>query len=157
MMLRRDVLKVTGALTVAGILGFPRRARAAGETIKVGTLFPKSSPWGKVCETWIKAVNEKSGGKLELQFFYNGQQGDEAAMVGKIKSGQLDGAALTGAGLGKVYLPILALQMPLFKSWARLDKARAAMASDLEKGAAAAGFFLAGTWGSADRSRRASR
>jgi TRAP-type C4-dicarboxylate transport system substrate-binding protein len=43
-----------------------------------------------------------------------------------------------------VYLPILALQMPLFKSWARLDKARAAMASDLEKGAAAAGFFLAG-------------
>ena len=116
------------------------------ETIKIGTLAPKSSPWGVVFETWIKAVNERSGGNLELQFFYNGQQGDDSAMIGKIKSGQLDGAATTAIGLGKIYKPILALQMPLFRSWSALDRARDALKGEFEKGAREAGFFIAG-WG----------
>jgi TRAP-type C4-dicarboxylate transport system substrate-binding protein len=81
------VMAFLGALAFVAGFGFAREARAADETIKIGTLAPKSSPWGKVFETWIKAVTEKSGGKMEIQFFYNGQQGDEAAMVGKIKSG----------------------------------------------------------------------
>ncbi|MBK8253912.1 MAG: TRAP transporter substrate-binding protein DctP [Polyangiaceae bacterium] len=134
-----------GALAAMAGFGFAREAQAA-EVIKIGTLAPKSSPWGKVFETWVKAVNEKSGGNMELQFFYNGQQGDEAAMVGKIKSGQLDGAAVTAVGLGKIYKPILALQMPLFTSWSKLDKARDALKGDFEKGAKDAGFMIAG-WG----------
>ncbi len=134
-----------GALAFAAGFGFAQDASAA-EVIKIGTLAPKSSPWGKVFETWIKAVNEKSGGNLELQFFYNGTQGDEDGMVGKIKSGQLDGAAVTAVGLGKIYKPILALQMPLFTSWSKLDKARDAMKSEFEKGAKDAGFFIGG-WG----------
>ena len=146
-----------GALAFVAGFGFAREARAADETIKVGTLAPKSSPWGKVFETWIKAVNEKSSGKLELQFFYNGQQGDEDGMVGKIKSGQLDGAAVTGVGLSKVYKPILALQMPgLFTSWTKLDKARDAMKTEFEKGAKDAGFFIGG-WGDVGAARTLSK
>lgn len=141
----QKVMAFLGALALVAGVGFAREAHAA-ETIKIGTLAPKSSPWGKVFEVWIKAVNEKSGGNLELQFFYNGSQGDEDGMIGKIKSGQLDGAAVTGVGLSKVYKPILALQMPLFTSWSKLDKARDAMKADFEKGAKDAGFFLAG-WG----------
>jgi TRAP-type C4-dicarboxylate transport system substrate-binding protein len=142
----QKVMAFLAALAFVAGFGFAREANAADQTIKIGTLAPKSSPWGKVFETWVKAVNEKSGGKMELQFFYNGQQGDEDAMVGKIKSGQLDGAAVTAVGLGKVYKPILALQMPLFTSWSKLDKARDAMKGDFEKGAKDAGFFIAG-WG----------
>lgn len=137
---------ILGALLLVSGLGASREAHA-GEIIKIGTLAPKASPWGKVFETWAKAVNEKSGGGLELQIFYNGQQGDEDAMVGKIKSGQLDGAAVSGIGLSKVYKPILALQMPgLFTSWAKLDAARSAMKSEFEKGAQDAGFSITG-WG----------
>ena len=120
---------------------------AEADVLKIGTLAPKSSPWGQVFATWEKAVKEKSGGRLELQIFYNGTQGDEAAMVGKIKSGQLDGAAVSGVGLGKIYKPILALQLPgLFPSWAKLDAARDAMKAELEKGASDAGFTIVG-WG----------
>ncbi|MEZ4307353.1 MAG: TRAP transporter substrate-binding protein DctP [Polyangiaceae bacterium] len=140
----QKIVAFLGALAFVAGFGFAREAKA--ETVKIGTLAPKSSPWGKVFETWKKAVDEKSGGKLEIQFFYNGQQGDEDAMVGKIKSGQLHGAAITGVGLSKVYKPILALQMPLFSSWTKLDKARDAMKTDFEKGAKDAGFFIAG-WG----------
>jgi TRAP-type C4-dicarboxylate transport system substrate-binding protein len=127
-------------------VGAPKRA-SAGDVLKIGTLAPKSSPWGQVFSVWEKAVNEKSGGRLELQFFFNGQQGDEAAMVGKMKSGQLHGAALTGVGLSKIYKPILALEMPgLFSSWGKLDSARDAMKAEFEKGVSDAGFRLAG-WG----------
>ena len=148
-MMRQESLAIViaGGLALGLSFGSPRNACAQAETIKIGTLAPKSSPWGKVFETWVKAVSEKSSGKLEVQFFYNGQQGDEDAMVGKIKSSQLDGAAISGVGLGKVYKPILALQLPgLFTSWSKLDKARDAMRSEFEKGAKDAGFFIAG-WG----------
>lgn len=132
-------------LTMVAALAVGRDARADVTVVKIGTLAPKSSPWGQVYATWAKAVNEKSGGRLELQIFYNGNQGDEAAMIGKIKSGALDGAAVTAVGLGKVYKPILALQIPgLFTTWAKLDKARDAMKAEFEKGATDANFTIVG-------------
>lgn len=122
-----------------------RPAAAADHTIKLATLMPKGSPWGKVLEVWAKTVGEKSGGRLELQIFYNGVQGDEGAMVGKMKSGQLDGALVTAVGLSKIYKPILALQIPgLFPSWAKLDAAREGEKAGFEKGASDAGFRILG-------------
>ena len=146
MMLRRAALKLVGACALLAGVGLSGTAQA-GEVIKIGTLAPKSSPWGQVFSVWADAVAKKSDGKVELQFFYNGQQGDEDAMVGKMKSGQLDGAAVTGVGLSKIYKPILALQMPgLFRTWAKLDAARDAMKGEFEKGVSDAGFTISG-WG----------
>ncbi|WP_437939260.1 TRAP transporter substrate-binding protein DctP [Sorangium sp. So ce341] len=140
----QKVMAFLGALAFVAGFGLAREARAA-EVIKIGTLAPRSSTWGMVFTVWEKAVKEKSSGRLELQFFYNGTQGDEDAMIAKIKGGQLHGAAVTGVGLGKVYKPILALQMPgLFTSWSKLDKARDALKTDFEKGAKDAGFFISG-------------
>jgi TRAP-type C4-dicarboxylate transport system substrate-binding protein len=146
MMLRRAAMKALGALALLVGVGAASEAQA-GEVIKIGTLAPGASPWGQVFKVWAQAVSEKSGGSLELQFFYNGTQGDEAAMVGKMKAGQLDAAAVTAVGLGKIYKPILALQMPgLFTTWSKLDAARDAMKGDFEKGAKDAGFTILG-WG----------
>lgn len=146
MMLRRAAMKLVGAAALLFGMGVAGEA-SAGEVIKIGTLAPGASPWGQVFKVWADAVNKKSEGRLELQFFYNGQQGDEAAMVAKMKAGQLDAAAVTGVGLGKIYKPILALQMPgLFTSWAKLDAARDAMKGEFEKGALDAGFAILG-WG----------
>jgi TRAP-type C4-dicarboxylate transport system substrate-binding protein len=119
-------------------------ARAA-EVIKIGTLAPAASPWGQIFKVWADAVSKKSDGRLELQFFFNGQQGDEGAMVGKMKAGQLDAAAITAVGLGKIHKPILALQIPgLFKTWAKLDAAREATRGEFEKGVKDAGFSVLG-------------
>lgn len=143
---RRELLRLLGATTLTSGLGVSRTA-AAVQTLKIGTLMPKSSPWGMVLSTWGKAVSDKTGGQLVLEFYFGGQQGDEGSMVGKIKTGQLHGAFLTGVGLGKIYKPILALQMPgLFSSWSKIDAARDAMKSEFEKGAVSAGFALTG-WG----------
>jgi TRAP-type C4-dicarboxylate transport system substrate-binding protein len=147
-MFRRTAIKllVGAAALVAGV-GVAGDARAA-EVIKLGTLAPASSPWGQVFKVWAEAVKTKSAGRLELQFFYGGSQGDEGAMVGKMKAGQLDGASVSAVGLSKIYKPILALQMPgIFTSWAKLDAARDALKGALfEKGVKDAGFSLLG-WG----------
>lgn len=150
-MQRRTFIQSLGtAFAVATVGGLSTKASAAS-VLKIGTLAPKASPWGQVFTVWEKAVKEKSGGELELQFFYNGQQGDEGAMIGKMKSGQLDGAAVTAVGLSKVYKPILALQMPgLFSSWKKLDEKRNSLKRDFEKGALDAGFTIAG-WGDVGR------
>jgi TRAP-type C4-dicarboxylate transport system substrate-binding protein len=146
MMLRRAAMKLLGAAALMVGLGVSNEAKAA-EVIKIGTLAPAASPWGQVFKVWADAVSKKSNGALELQFFYNGQQGDEGAMVGKMKAGQLDGAAVTAVGLGKIYKPILALQIPgLFSDWGKLDAARDALKGDFEKGAKDAGFAILG-WG----------
>lgn len=146
MMQRRTAMKALGAAALAAGVGLPRTSRAA-EVIKIGTLAPGASPWGQVFKVWADAVKKKSNEAIELQFFWNGQQGDEGAMVGKMKDGQLDGAAVTAVGLGKIHKPILALQTPgLFRSWDKLDAARNAMKGDFEKGAADAGFSILG-WG----------
>jgi TRAP-type C4-dicarboxylate transport system substrate-binding protein len=143
-MLRRTALRLIAAAVVLAGVSVGNEARAA-EVIKIGTLWPQASPWGQVFKVWAEAVSQKSGGRIELQFFYNGSQGDEAAMVGKMKDGQLDGAAVSGVGLGKIYRPILALQMPgLFRTWTKLDAARDAMKGDFDKGAKDAGFSILG-------------
>ena len=152
MMMRRAAMKLAGALALLVGVGISQNASAT-EVIKIGTLAPKASPWGQVFTVWEKAVKEKSNGAVELQFFYNGQQGDEGAMVGKMKAGQLDGAAVTAVGLGKIYKPISALQMPgLFTSWAKLDAARDAMKGEFEKGLNDNGFMSVG-WGVQPRGR----
>jgi TRAP-type C4-dicarboxylate transport system substrate-binding protein len=146
MMQRRTAMKALGAAALAAGVGLPRTSRAA-EVIKIGTLAPGASPWGQVFKVWAEAVKQKSGGNVELQFFFNGQQGDEGAMVGKMKDGQLDGAAVTAVGLSKIHKPILALQIPgLFTTWGKLDAARDAMKGEFEKGVSDAGFRLLG-WG----------
>lgn len=155
-MKRRSFVQACGAAALGWGLGRSTDAQA-GDVIKIGTLAPAASPWGQVFKVWEKAVSEKSGGRLALQFFFNGQQGDESAMVAKIKSGQIDGAALTAVGLGKLYKPILALQLPgLFRGWAKLDAARDAQKSDFERGLNDAGVQLIG-WGDVGAVRRLSK
>src|SRR4051794_1243306 len=112
MISRRRALQGTlGAAALLSGLGASRSARA-GDVIEIATTAPAASPWGQVYKVWADAASKKSAGKLELQFFYNGQQGDEGAVVGKMKAGQLDGGALAQVGLSKIYKPCLALQMP---------------------------------------------
>jgi TRAP-type C4-dicarboxylate transport system substrate-binding protein len=122
-------------------------AAEAKSTIRIGTLAPKHSPWGKVFSAWAKAADDKTKGEIEVQWLWNGTAGPETNMVGKIKTGQLTGATITAVGLSAIHKPIVTLQMPgAFKSWAELDKARDALRPDFDKAITEAGFYVSG-WG----------
>lgn len=115
----------------------------AEETITLGTVAPKQSIWGKVFSVWEKAVEKKSDGKLLLKVYYNGQQGDDGTMIGKLKAGQLDGAAVSSIGLAQIHKPVLALQMPgVFRTWEAFDKARDSVKGDFERAFAKEGFLV---------------
>jgi len=145
MKLHKTLVAMFAALAIfAGLL--PSEASAA-EVLKFGTLAPKQSIWGGVFQIWEKAVFKKSDEKLQLLFDYNGQQGDEGAMAGKIKAGQLDGAAVTAVGLSKFYKPVVAMQMPgVLTDWAKVDKAIASVGGEFSTGLKDAGVKNLG-WG----------
>ncbi|MBX7097929.1 MAG: TRAP transporter substrate-binding protein DctP [Myxococcaceae bacterium] len=116
-------------------------------TLKIGSIAPRESPWGQVLRVWTKAVKEKTHGEVQLEIYWNGTQGDEPAQVGKVKTGQLDGACVTAVGLGALVNDINALQMPgLFEDWASFDKAREVMRPGFEKALDEKGVTLVG-WG----------
>ncbi len=120
----------------------------AATTLKIGTLAPQDSPWGREFKRWASDVSADTNGDLTLDFQWNGQAGDEVLMVQKIRSGQLDGAAVTAVGLGQTGVTdVLAFQMPgLFANWGTLDRARDALKADFDRQFEANGFTVLG-WG----------
>jgi TRAP-type C4-dicarboxylate transport system substrate-binding protein len=120
----------------------------AGATLKMGTLAPQDSPWGKEFKRWAKEVSTDTNGALSLDFQWNGQAGDEVLMVQKIRTGQLDGAAVTAIGLAQTGVTdVLLFQLPgLFANWGKLDAARNAMRDEFDRQFESKGFTVLG-WG----------
>jgi TRAP-type transport system periplasmic protein len=131
----------------AFVLGITASADAA-TTLKIGTLAPGDSAWGKEFKKWAKDVSDDTGGDVQLDFQWNGTAGDEVLMVQKIRSGQLDGAAVTAVGLAQTGVTdVLLFQMPgLFSNWAKLDSVRNQMKADFDPLFQAKGFTILG-WG----------
>jgi len=163
------IRKLTAAVLAASFVtaGFVQTAKAGDDDhghdhggkpiVRLATLAPKQSPWGKVFSAWAKAVDERTKGELEVQWLWNGTAGPESNMVGKIKSGQITGAAITAVGLSSIHKPIVALQMPgAFKTWAELDKARNALTPQFDEAMKAEGFYVSG-WGDVGVNRVMSR
>ncbi|MBK7580192.1 MAG: TRAP transporter substrate-binding protein DctP [Myxococcales bacterium] len=155
----RGAQRVFAAAAVAALLlasAAPSRAEDSHK-LRVATLAPKNSAWGKVFKVWQKALSQKSGGKLDLEVFYNASQGNEDTMVSKMKTGSLDGAALTSVGMSRITKDVLVLQLPgVVDSWALLDKVRADLAPDLEKRFEKAGYQVVG-WGDLGLARQWTR
>lgn len=141
------IRKLTAAALAASFAFGMSGAAEAKSSIKIATLAPKNSPWGKVFSAWAKAVDKKTNGEVEIQWLWNGTAGPENNTVGKIKSGQISGAAITAVGLSSIHKPIVALQMPgAFSTWEQLDKARDALKPEFDKAMNAEGFYVGG-WG----------
>jgi TRAP-type C4-dicarboxylate transport system substrate-binding protein len=142
--------KLSWAAALVGLLAATAAAGSAHAdpvTLKFGTLAPPESPWGRVFKVWARATDERSHGAVQIQFFWNGTQGDETAMVGKMRTGQLDGAAVSALGLGQIYKQALLFQLPgLFSSWAKLDAARAGLRPTMDPEFERQGFKIVG-WG----------
>ncbi len=109
----------------------------------MGTLAPKDSKWHQILldmgEQWSKAT----GGKVRLQVYPGGEQGDEPEMVQKMRIHKLQAVALSGAGLSGIDASVSALQIPLmFDSYEELDYVRDRIAPRLEKALAARGYIV---------------
>lgn len=134
---------------IVALLGFSAvgiaEDKPVTKTISIATLAPPGSTWMKVFEAWNREVRRRSNKSLELRFYAGGVQGDESEVIRKIRSGRIDGAAVTAVGLSQIYRPALVFQMPgILKSYAQLDAARAAITPEMNPKFAEAGFQLLG-------------
>jgi TRAP-type C4-dicarboxylate transport system substrate-binding protein len=119
----------------------------ATTTLKMGTLAPAKSSWMKM---FLKAANEiktLTGGAVRVKIYPGGSQGDEKRAVDKMRSGQLQMAAVTAVGLAEIAKEVLVLQAPdLITSYRTLDKVRNKLKSRFEGAMTKKGFVLLG-WG----------
>jgi TRAP-type C4-dicarboxylate transport system substrate-binding protein len=116
-------------------------------TIRMGTLAPAKSSWMRVLNRAATEINKKTNGSVTLKIFPGGSQGDEKVTVEKMRTGQLQAAAVTAVGLAEIAPEILVLQAPqLIKDYKTLDKVRGALKSRFEATMSAKGFRLLG-WG----------
>ena len=138
------------------VLSAPRQAEAA-ETIRFATLAPKNSSWGKVFKVWKKVIHKKTGGQVDVRVYFNAVQGNEQAMVSKLKTGQIDGAALSSTGLSHIHRDVQVLQLPgVVNSWELLDMVRGLLGKKIERKFEKQGILILG-WGDVGLVRQMSK
>jgi TRAP-type transport system periplasmic protein len=94
-------------------------------TIRMGTLAPRNSRWHQLLIAMGDKWKAASGGKVELRIYPGGEQGDEPEMVQKMRLGELQSVAISGAGLSGIDASASALQIPMmYDSWSELDYVR---------------------------------
>lgn len=104
-----------GSLLVVGLL-FATATASAGQVIKLATLVPDRSVWGNPLRDMGAAWKEQTAGRVLLRIYPDGIQGDDVAMVRKMRIGQLHAATMTIAGLTEIDPAFSVLAIPLFFS-----------------------------------------
>lgn len=106
---------------------------AHAQTIKLGTLAPKGSPWWDILQDMAEEWSAASDGAIKVRIYPGGSIGDESDMVRKMLIGQLQGAVLTSEGLGRIVPELRVLQLPMvYRSDAELDYVHDKLKPDLE-------------------------
>lgn len=103
--------------------------------LKFASLAPAGSTWMNVITEWAGKVDRESKGRLKFKFYPGGVSGDEPDMLRKIRFGQLNGAALTGHGIGYIYSPARVLEIPfLFRNYDEIDYVRNKLMPEIRAG-----------------------
>ncbi len=124
-----------GVLYAFALLGMTVAHAADTYVLKFATLAPSGSTWMKAFDAWGKELATRSQGRLVVKFYPGGISGDEPDMLKKIRFGQLQGAALSGHGIGEIFPPARILETPfLFRDHAEIDAVRAAILPTIETG-----------------------
>lgn len=113
--------------------------------LKFATLAPVGSTWMNIIAEWAGKVDKESQGRLKFKFYPGGVSGDEPDMLRKIRFGQLNGAAMTGHGIGYIYSPARVLEIPfLFRTYDEVDYVRAKLMPEIRAGFRKNDFELLG-------------
>ncbi len=140
--------RIVGA-ALAALLLSAAAGQATAQTIKLGTLAPKGSPWFDIMQDMTDAWSDASGGKLTVRIYPGGAIGDERDMVRKMGIGQLQGAMLTMEGLAMIVPEIQIFSLPLLlRTDEEVEYVLERIGPDLEKRFEARGYKIL-NWGDA--------
>ena len=104
----------------------------AKATVTLHTPGPADGAWGKIFRAWSNVVAKKTDGAVQLEPVFNGELGEEQAVIEAVKKGKAGGGFFTTRGLAQLDKSVLALQVRgAYDSWADFDAARSRIESDL--------------------------
>ena len=135
-MIRSAMIKNIGLILITCILLLsPSSSSAKTLVIKLATLAPEGSSWIATFNSIDKEVQEKTDRQVRFKFYPGGVLGDEKDMLRKMHIGQIQGAALSSAGLSAIFNEMDVFQIPfLFQSHNEVDHVIKEMDAFFRKG-----------------------
>lgn len=114
-------------------------------TLRIATQAPEGTVWMDALTDIQKEVDKTTKGRVAFQFFPNGSQGDEKAVIERMQVGLLHGGLFTGIGLGEILPKIRILEIPFFyRNKEEIDAVKAALEEDFRKGFEERGMVFLG-------------
>jgi len=102
-------------------------AQAAGQPqklIKIATIAPEGTTWMKLMHELDDRVRADTGNRVGFRFYAGGSQGGDLDVLRKIRTGQIQGAGLTGVGLGEIEPSLRILELPfMFRTVEEVERA----------------------------------
>jgi TRAP-type C4-dicarboxylate transport system substrate-binding protein len=114
---------------------------AAKTVIKIASIAPERSPWGKALEKVAADWERLSNGAIEVKIFAGSIAGGEQDVIRKIRLGALQGGVFSNMGLAKIDPSLTVLSIPfLFHSREEFNAVFERMKPSMEKLIEAKGF-----------------
>ena len=82
-------------------------------TLRLATLAPEGTPWADAARETSRLVKEKTKGRISIKWYLGAVMGDEKTMLARIRSGSLQGAVVSMAGLSQISPAVTLLGLPL--------------------------------------------
>ncbi len=142
-----SVLAAAVALA-AGAPWLSAGAGAAGQPqkiIKIATIAPDGTTWMKLMREFDERVRAETGNRVGFRFYAGGSQGGDLDVLRKIRTGQIQGAGLTGVGLGEIEPSLRIMELPfMFRTVEEVERAHEALDPIFEQRLGERGFTILG-------------
>jgi TRAP-type C4-dicarboxylate transport system substrate-binding protein len=114
-------------------------------TLKIATIAPDGTSWMKQLRKGAGEISERTDGRVKIKFYPGGVMGNTSTVLQKMRVGQLQGGAFTGASLSQVYPDTQLYSMPMvFRTYEEVAYVRQRMDDSLIKGLAKNGMVVLG-------------
>ena len=136
------MIKRTAVALLIGLAFAALPAASAPKTVlKIASIAPERSPWGKALERVAADWERLSNGTIEVKIFAGSVAGGEQDVIRKIRLGALQGGVFSNMGLAKIDPSLTVLSIPfLFHSREEFNAVFERMKPTLEKIIEAKGF-----------------
>jgi TRAP-type C4-dicarboxylate transport system substrate-binding protein len=120
-------------------------SQAMAATIKIATIVPNGSSWMNEMKAAAKEVKQKTDGRVKIKFYPGGVMGSDKTVLRKMRSGQLQGGAISAGALAHIYNGVQLYSLPFtFNNLAEVRHVRKTFDPIIAKGLADNGFQLLG-------------
>ncbi|MEZ6186565.1 MAG: TRAP transporter substrate-binding protein DctP [Planctomycetota bacterium] len=120
-------------------------AAPKGIRLRIATQAPDGTVWMDAMNDIKREVAKRSKGRVKFEFYPNGSQGDEKAVIERMEAQIMDGGLFTGIGLGEILPKIRILELPFtYRSTEELEAVKAALEDEFQRGFEEQGFVMLG-------------